>query len=52
MAEKIKVAMITSYFDRNGVTSQVINYATHLDKTKFDVSIIAGEPYDLSLIHI
>ena len=46
MAEKIKVAMITSYFDRNGVTSQVINYATHLDKTKFDVSIIAGEPYD------
>lgn len=46
MAEKIKVAMITSYFDRNGVTSQIINYSTHLDNTKFDISIIAGEPYD------
>ncbi|MSU82543.1 glycosyltransferase family 1 protein [Anaerobutyricum soehngenii] len=44
---KAKVVMITSYFDRNGVTSQVINYATNLDKNKFQVSIAAGEPYDI-----
>lgn len=44
---KIKVVMITSYFDRNGVTSQVMNYATNLDKNKFQVSIAAGEPYDV-----
>lgn len=44
---KFKVVMITSYFDRNGVTSQVINYATNLDKNKFQVSIAAGEPYDI-----
>ena len=44
---KFKVVMITSYFDRNGVTSQVINYATNLDKNKFQVEIAAGEPYDI-----
>lgn len=44
---KFKVVMITSYFDRNGVTSQVINYATNLDKNKIQVSIAAGEPYDI-----
>lgn len=44
---KVKVVMITSYFDRNGVTSQVINYATNLDKNKFQLSIAAGEPYDI-----
>ena len=44
---KFKVVMITSYFDRNGVTSQVINYATNLDKNKFQVAIAAGEPYDI-----
>ena len=44
---KIKVVMITSYFDRNGVTSQVMNYATNLDKDRFQVFIAAGEPYDI-----
>ena len=44
---KTKVVMITSYFDRNGVTSQVMNYATNLNKNKFQVSIAAGEPYDI-----
>lgn len=44
---KTKVIMITSYFDRNGVTSQVINYAMNLDKNKFQISIAAGEPYDI-----
>lgn len=39
--------MITSYFDRNGVTSQVMNYATNLDKDRFQVFIAAGEPYDI-----
>ena len=46
---KAKIVMITSYFDRNGVTSQVINYATNLDKNKFQVSIAAGEPYDIAM---
>ena len=44
---KFKVVMITSYFDRNGVTSQVMNYATNLDKDRFQVFIAAGEPYDI-----
>lgn len=44
---KNKVVMITSYFDRNGVTSQVMNYATNLDKDRFQVFIAAGEPYDI-----
>ena len=44
---KFKVVMITSYFDRNGVTSQVMNYATNLNKNKFQVAIAAGEPYDI-----
>ena len=46
MAEKINVAMLTTYFGRNGVTSQVINYSTHLNKNKFNLSIIAGPPFD------
>lgn len=52
MAEKIKIAMLTTYFNRNGVTSQVINYSTHLDKTKFNISIIAGEPFDEGYIRL
>lgn len=44
---KIKVVMITSYFDRNGVTSQVMSYATNLDKDRFQVFIAAGESYDI-----
>lgn len=44
---KTKVVMITSYFDRNGVTSQVMNYATNLNRNRFQVCIAAGEPYDV-----
>lgn len=44
---KIKVVMIKLYFDINGVISQVMNYATNLDKDRFQVFIVAGEPYDL-----
>ncbi len=46
MAEKIEIAMLTTYFNRNGITSQVINYSIHLDKEKFAVSIITGAPFD------
>ena len=44
---KIKVVMIKLYFDINGVISQVMNYATNLDKDRFQVFIAAGEPYDI-----
>ena len=39
---KTKVVMITSYFDRNGVTSQVMNYATNLNKNMYSVHPVSA----------
>lgn len=42
--KKIKVAMITNDMNINGISTVVMNYCQHLNKSDFDVTIIAGNP--------
>src|SRR5699024_10900602 len=42
--KKIKVAMITNHFGITGIGTVMMNYCKTLDKTKYDLTIIAGTP--------
>lgn len=42
--KKIKVAMITNHFGITGIATVMMNYCKALDKTKYDLTIIAGTP--------
>ena len=52
MPEKIKVAMITSNLAMTGIGSVVVNYSKYMNKDKYEVTIIAGEPIASSYIDI
>lgn len=41
---KIKLAMITDYLQLDGIGTVIMNYCTHLDRSKFDITIITGVP--------
>lgn len=41
---KIKVAMVTNHFGITGIGTVIMNYCKALDKTKYDLTIIAGMP--------
>lgn len=43
-SKRIKVAMITNSMSINGISAVVMNDCKALDKTKFDLTIIAGRP--------
>lgn len=41
---KIKVAMITNHFGITGIGTVMMNYCKALDKNKYDLTILAGQP--------
>lgn len=41
---KIKLAMLTDRLQLDGVGTVIMNYCTHLDRSKFDITIITGAP--------
>lgn len=41
---KIKVAMITNHLEITGIGTVIINYCKAIDKSKYDIHIIAGIP--------
>lgn len=42
--KKIKVAMVTNHFGITGIGTIMMNYCKALDKNKYDLTIIAGQP--------
>lgn len=42
--EKIKVAMVTNHFGITGIGTVIMNYCKSLDKSKYDLTILAGQP--------
>lgn len=42
--KKIKVAMVTNHLGITGVATVIINYCKALDKRKYDLTILAGQP--------
>ncbi len=42
--EKIKVAMATNRFEITGISTVIMNYCKTLDKDKYDLTILAGQP--------
>lgn len=42
--KKIKVAMVTNHLGITGVATVIINYCKALDKNKYDLTILAGQP--------
>lgn len=42
--KKIKIAMVTTNLDLNGISSVIINYCKHINLNKFSITIFAGEP--------
>lgn len=42
--EKIKLAMLIDCLRLDGISAVVMNYCTHLDLDKFDITIISGAP--------
>lgn len=42
--KKIKVAMVTNHFGITGIGTVMINYCKALDKNKYDLTILAGQP--------
>ena len=41
---KIKVAMVTNHFGITGIGTVIMNYCKALDKEKYDLTILAGQP--------
>ena len=42
--KKIKVAMVTNHFGITGIGTVIMNYCKALDKAKYDLTIIVGQP--------
>lgn len=42
--KKIKLVMIADRLQLNGIGCVIMNYCTHLDRNKFDITIAAGTP--------
>ena len=42
--KKIKVAMVTNHFGITGIGTVMMNYCMALDKKKYDLTILAGQP--------
>lgn len=42
--KKIKVAMVTNHFGITGIGTVMMNYCKALDKKKYDLTILAGQP--------
>lgn len=45
-SKRIKVAMITNSMSINGISAVIMNYCRNLDRSRFQISILAGEPID------
>ena len=43
--KKIRVAMLVNDFNMNGISKVADSYCSNIDRNKFEVSVIAGEPY-------
>jgi len=41
---KIKILMLVSKLDLTGISAVVMNYCSHMDLSKFEIEIAAGEP--------
>lgn len=44
MNKKIKVAMVTNHFGITGIGTVIMNYCKALDKNKYELTILAGQP--------
>lgn len=42
--KKIKVVMVTNHFGITGIGTVMVNYCKALDKNKYDLTILAGQP--------
>lgn len=40
----VKIAMVTNHFGVTGISTVILNYSKVLDREKFDLTVIAGEP--------
>lgn len=43
--KKIKVAMVTNHFGITGISQVILNYCKALNRDRFDLTVIAGEPF-------
>lgn len=43
-SHKIRVAMVTNDLIMNGISSMIMSYCSNLDKSEFQISVLAGEP--------
>lgn len=44
--KQIRIAMIASNLEKNGISTVIMNYCTHLDLSKYVITIIVGEYVD------
>lgn len=44
MTKKIKIAMVTNHFGITGISTVILNYCKALDRQKYDLTVIAGQP--------
>lgn len=47
MEKKIRVAMLASKLDITGIGTVILNYATKLNSREFEITVMAGSPYDV-----
>lgn len=44
MDETVKIAMVTNHFGVTGISTVILNYSRELDRKKYDLTVIVGEP--------
>lgn len=44
MSRQIKVAMVTNHLGITGISTVILNYCKALDRERYDLTVIAGEP--------
>ena len=44
--DKIKVVMLAGNLKMDGISAVIMNYCTHMDLNKFDITIMAGIPIE------
>ncbi|WP_390410464.1 glycosyltransferase [Lacticaseibacillus jixiensis] len=50
--KKVRVAMVASNLEKNGISTVIMNYCTHLDLDLYDITIIVGKKVDAYFLEI
>ena len=49
MDSRIKVAMVARALTMNGISTVIVNYCTHIDTSKFKITVFVGSPIDKNM---